>query len=227
MHAAGAHDGGSAARIVLRPIASPMPLGFLALAGASLVLSGLQLGWLTPQDSRYVALALIAFAVPLELLASVFGFLARDAVAATGMAVLAAGWLAIALVKFAAPPGTTNRALGLLLLFAGAALVVPALGATLGKLVPALVLFTAAARFLLTGGYQLSAVPGLQTASGVVGLVVVVIGYYAALGLELEEVRGRPTLPLLRVGAGRVAMRGSLAEQVSGLEHEPGVREQL
>jgi hypothetical protein len=34
----------AAARIVLRPIGSPLPLGFLALAGATLLVSGLQLG---------------------------------------------------------------------------------------------------------------------------------------------------------------------------------------
>jgi hypothetical protein len=40
------------ARIVLRPIASPLPLGFLALAGGTLLLSGLQLGWLAPAQGR-------------------------------------------------------------------------------------------------------------------------------------------------------------------------------
>jgi uncharacterized protein len=37
-----------AARIVLRPIGNPLPLGFLALAAATLLVSGLQLGWLNP-----------------------------------------------------------------------------------------------------------------------------------------------------------------------------------
>ena len=33
-------------RIVLRPIGNPLPLGFLALAAGTLLVSGLQLGWL-------------------------------------------------------------------------------------------------------------------------------------------------------------------------------------
>jgi hypothetical protein len=42
-------------RITLRPIANPLPVGFLALAGGTLLLSGLQLGWVdraraTPSD---------------------------------------------------------------------------------------------------------------------------------------------------------------------------------
>lgn len=55
-------------RIFLRPIATPLALGFLALGGATLLLSGLQLGWFSPQqESMYVALALISFGFPLQL----------------------------------------------------------------------------------------------------------------------------------------------------------------
>jgi hypothetical protein len=38
-------------RVVLRPLASPLPLGFLALAAATLLTSALQLGWLAPDSS--------------------------------------------------------------------------------------------------------------------------------------------------------------------------------
>src|SRR5215217_5946912 len=91
-----------AARIVLRPIANPLPLGFLALAAGTLLLSALQLGWLEPQEGRQVALILLAFVFPLQLVASVFGFLARDVVAGTGMGVLCGIWLSIALVMLGA-----------------------------------------------------------------------------------------------------------------------------
>ncbi len=63
------------ARIMLRPVGSPLPLGFTALGAASLVLTGLQLAWLPQDESHQVAIVVLAFAVPLELLASVFGFL--------------------------------------------------------------------------------------------------------------------------------------------------------
>ncbi|MDX6560573.1 MAG: hypothetical protein QOD65_387, partial [Gaiellales bacterium] len=48
-------------RIALRPIANPLPLGFLALAGATLLLSGLQLGWVELPESQTVGLIIVAF----------------------------------------------------------------------------------------------------------------------------------------------------------------------
>ena len=39
----------AATRVVLRPIANPLPLGFLALCAGTLLVSGLQLGWLAPE----------------------------------------------------------------------------------------------------------------------------------------------------------------------------------
>jgi hypothetical protein len=134
-----------ATRIFLRPIASPLSLGFLALGGATLVLSGSQLGWFAPQETSYVALALITFGAPLQLLASIFGFLARDPAAATGMGVLAASWFTTGLVKLNSAAAATSTVLGVFLVFASAALFVPAIGAAFGKLVPAIVLLTAAA----------------------------------------------------------------------------------
>src|SRR5689334_19305687 len=46
-----------------------LPLGFLALATGTLMLSALQLDWLAPADSATVAIFLIAFVAPLQLLA--------------------------------------------------------------------------------------------------------------------------------------------------------------
>src|SRR5204863_4110960 len=99
-----------ATRIVLRPIGNPLPLGFLALAAATLLVSGLQLAWLAPSDGQAVALILIAFVFPLQLLSSIFGYLGRDVVAGTGMAVLAGSWLSIALVMLTSPAGSTSDA---------------------------------------------------------------------------------------------------------------------
>jgi len=68
----------SAARVVLRPIANPLPLGFLALAAGTLLFSGLQLGWLAPDQGSDVALIVLAFVFPLQLVSSIFGLLGRD-----------------------------------------------------------------------------------------------------------------------------------------------------
>lgn len=216
-----------APRIFLRPIATPMALGFLALGGASLVLSGLQLGWFPLSESKNVAFVLIAFAFPLQLLASIFGFLARDAAAATAMGILSASWLTTGIIKYTSAPGSTSGALGVLLIFAGAAILVPAIGAAFGKLVAALVLLVAGLRFFLTGLYQLTSNAGLQNAAGIVGLAVLGLAFYAALALAIEDVRRKPVLPLLRIGSGKESVAGNMEDQLERIEREAGVREQL
>jgi uncharacterized protein len=203
------------ARVFLRPIANPLPLGFLALAGGSLVVTGLQLGWLAETEGHDVALILLAFVFPLQLVTSVFGYLARDVAAGTGMGLLAGIWLSTALVMLDAAPGATSDALGLFLLIAAVAMTVPAAAAATGKLVPAAVLTAAALRFATTGIYELTASAGWQDVAGVVGLVPCAIGLYAALALALEDARGDTVLPLGR----RHPARGAMAEA--------GVREQL
>jgi uncharacterized protein len=210
------------ARIVLRPIANPLPLGFLALAAGTLLVSGLQLGWLAPSDGSDVALILLAFVFPLQLVACVLGFLGRDIAAGTGMGLLAGTWLSIGLVTLTAPrPGATSDALGLFLLLAGAAMLVPFAVAAAGKLAAAAVLGTTALRFLLTGVYQLTGSSGFKQAAGIVGLILLAVALYAALALALEDARDDPVLPVGRRGA------GTLDGAFDGLERSAGVRQQL
>ncbi len=216
-----------AARIVLRPIANPLPVGFLALAGGTLLLSGLQLGWLAANEGRDVALILAAFVFPLQLVASVFGYLARDVVAATGMGLLSGTWLSIALVMLTSPAGATSGALGLFLLLAAVAMLVPAAAAATGKLVPAAVLATTALRFLTTGLFQVTASTTWMHLAGVVGVLLCALAVYTALAMALEDARQTTILPLGRRADGQVALRGTLHEQLGRIEHVAGVREQL
>jgi succinate-acetate transporter protein len=203
-----------ATRVVLRPIGNPLPLGFLALAGGTLLVSGLQLGWLDPAEGQNVALILLAFVFPLQLLASVFGYLGRDVAAGTGMGILSGTWLSIGLVTLVNAPGSTSDALGLFLLLAAVAMCVPATAASTGKLVPAAVLWTTVLRFLVTGLYQLSASGTWEDIAGIVGLALCAIAVYAALALALEDARRQTVLPLGR--------RNAVVEQ-----GEAGVRQQL
>ena len=216
-----------AARIVLRPIGNPLPLGFLALAGGTLLVSGLQLGWLEPKDGQHVALILLAFVFPLQLVASIFGFLGRDVVAGTGMGVLAGTWLSISLVQLTSPPGSTSDPLGMLLLLSATAMLVPAAASSMGKLVPALVLVTTAVRFATTGLYELTASSAWQDAAGVVGLVLCGLALYAALAMVLEDAKRQTILPLGRRDLGADSIGGNLDEQLRRIEREAGVREQL
>jgi uncharacterized protein len=214
-------------RVVLRPIASPAALGFIGLAGATLTLAGLQLGWVDAAEGSNVGLIALAFTVPLQLLASIFGFLARDGVIATGMGMLSGIWFAIALTLFTSDPGSTSDALGLFLLGTGAAMWIPAATAASSKLVPALVLGTAGLRFVLGGLHQLTSSEGWEDTAGIVGLFLFAFAMYAALAAELEDAQKRTILPLGRRGKGKAAVEGSLVDQVLHVDSEPGVKQQL
>jgi succinate-acetate transporter protein len=216
-----------ATRIVLRPLANPLPLGFLALGAGTLVVAGLQLGWVRTAEAPSTALILLAFVFPLQLLAAVLAFSARDVVAGTGMGLLSGTWLSIALVSLGGPPGAISGPLGLLLLFSAVALLVPASVAAAGKVVPALVLVTASTRFASTGIYELGGGTAWKDVSAVVGLVLCALAVYAALAMAWEDARRRTLLPVLRRGRGRASIEGNLTDQLQLLEREAGVREQL
>jgi succinate-acetate transporter protein len=218
---------GRIARIVLRPVGSPLPLGFIALGGASVVLSGLQLGWLPTSETHQVATVILVFPVPLQLLASVFGFLARDSVGGTGMGVLAGAWLVTGTLTVTSTPGSTSRTLGLLLFFVSAGLMVPTTAATLGKVAAAVVMFGAGARFALTGIYEFTDGTGWEHTSGWWGLGLCIVALYAALAFEVEDTRRQTVLPVGRHRAGRKALTGGIADDLDSVQHEAGVREQL
>lgn len=226
---AGAGDGPSSLppRVVLRPIGNPLPLGFLGLSVATLVLAGLNLGFLPSSEQHQVALILLVFAFPLQAVATVFGFLARDAVVASGIGVQAGSWATIGILLLTSPPGRRSDTLGLFLIVAATALLSAVAVAAHSKLVPALVMAGTSVRFALTGVFEWSGQAVWKHASGWEGLALAGLALYAAVALDLESVRHRTVLPLLRHGAGRAAIDGPPAAQVAGVEHEAGVREQL
>lgn len=224
---ASADDQVRATRVMLRPIANPFPLGFMGLAAASATIAGTELGWIKHAGFVHTGLIVLIVAPSLQLIASVFGFLARDAVAATGMGVLAVTWASIGAVTVTSPPGSTSHALGTLLFMSGAAVLVSASVAATGKLVPAMVMGLTATRFIVTGIYEFIPDSGWKAASGAVGLVVAFAALYGVASLEIEGMLGSPLLPVGRIGLGRQAFRGDLPTQVSRVSSEPGVRKQL
>ena len=213
--------------ISLRPIGSPIALAFLALAGGTFVLSGLQLHWIANSEWHATALVLLAFVFPAQLLASVYGFLARDSVAGTGVGILSVTWLAVGAIMATGAPGATSGAAGLLLLLAATALLVPVVASGTDKLAASAVLLTAAVRFYLTGAYELSAGAAWARAAGIAGLVLTAVALYAALAFELEDNRHRTVLPTLRSGAGARALDDDPATQLRHIAREAGVRREL
>ena len=99
-------------RIVLRPIGSPLPLGYFTVAIDNVLISTLQWGLVPGPDRRAVALIVFpAFIV--QAIAGLFALNARDSIAGTLMLSFATTWLIDALVFFVNPPGTAT-ALGIL-----------------------------------------------------------------------------------------------------------------
>jgi uncharacterized protein len=216
-----------ATRVVLRPLATPLPLGFLALALSTTAFAALQLGWIAPTQGRVVALTAIVATVPLQLLASVIGFLTRDPVAGTGMGLLAGTWAVAGFTTLTSPPGTSSEGLGVVLVVAGLGMFVPAAVAASSKVVPAVVMGLAGTRFVVTGIYEVTGSAAWKTAAGWVGLLLAAAAFYAALALELEGARERTVLPVGRRGAGAAAMAGKGPLDPADLVREAGVRPQL
>lgn len=214
-------------RIVLRPLASPLPLAFFAFGAGSLMLSGLQLGLIPTSETRSVALVQAAFVFPPMALASVLAFLSRETLGATIMTLISGSWLANGLIDLTTPPASTNATQGLLALALAAILLLVGIGALLGKPLLGVVIALASARFATSGLYDLTAATTLQTASGVLGCVIAVIALYGGLALGLEDLQGKTVLPIGRRGAARRAFEGDLGEQVGPVESEAGVRKQL
>jgi succinate-acetate transporter protein len=213
-------------RVVVRPLANPLPLGFLALMVATVSLALMQVGALAPDQGHTIAIVVLAFTVPLQLVASVLRFLARDAVAGTGMGVLAGTWAVTGFVMLGAPPGSTSPTLGVLLVCSAVAMLVPTVSAT-GKLAGMAVMGLSAVRFAVTGVGHLAGSKGWLTLAGWVGLLLGLVAAYAALAFELEDVRHASVLPVGRRGQGADTMTAALEESVAAVPHEAGVRKQL
>jgi uncharacterized protein len=212
-------------RIFLRPIGSPLTIGMSGLAIASLVESGLALKWVPSSEAAQAGLILLAVPFVLQLLATVFSYLARDGAAGAAIGVLATTWLSLGLSHVTAGTERTTAVLGLLLLAAGGVLVLSSIAISLGKPLPAAVFIIAALRFGLAGVYELSAVGAWQHIAGIVGLVVCAVAAYCVLAFELEGQQRRAVLPTLRRGQAVLAVSGAAGEQADGVAREPGVRQ--
>ncbi|MFJ8584295.1 acetate uptake transporter family protein [Streptomyces sp. NPDC093595] len=211
-------------RINLRPIASPMPLGFCTVAIASVIVGCFQLGVFEDDARRAVGLVIVPASV-LQLLVSWFAFGARDVVAATLMACFSGLWLATSLALVVDPPGAL-RVLGVLnAVFALFAVVMASVAGR--KRALWLVLSTAAPRFAVAALADLTGVAWVGILSGVLGLLLAVIALYTAFALMLEDMRGQEVLPIGRSGPAHHAVEGDLSVQLSNLERQAGVRRTL
>jgi len=209
--------------VVLRPIGSPLPLGMSGLAIGSFVQSGFDLHWVAASDVHQVGLILLAVPFPLQMLACVLAYLARDGTVGAALGVLSGSWLAIGLVHVTADPGQASAALGLMLLAAAGALSLSAISASHSKRLTACVFLAASARFMIAGIYGLSAGGPWQTVAGVLGLLLTAVAGYCVIAFELEG-QHRAILPTFRANSGESAIHDDFTAQVDEVEHEAGVR---
>ena len=211
-------------RIVLRPIGSPLPLGFFTVAIDNVLVSALQWGILPAADRRAVALIVFpAFIV--QAIVGIFALGARDSIAGTLMLSFATTWLVDTLILYLNPPGAA-AALGMFYIVF-AVFVSLVLASALAKRALAAVVAVAFPRFLIAGIAELTGNRGVTQASAVLGFLLGAVAMYTAFALLLEDSRHHEVLPVGRLGAARQATHGTLAVELRDIERAPGVRRTL
>jgi hypothetical protein len=180
-------NGPASSTVLLRPLGSPVALGLAGLTAASLVVSGVELGWIAAAERHHVALILLAFPFPLQFVACLIAFWARDGIAGTALGVLSTSWLATAVVWLSSPPAAVSGALGLLLLAAGALLGGAGAVGARGNRLPGAIFVVEGVRFVLAAIHELGAGSAWQDAAGGVGLAVVALAGSAMIASLLRE----------------------------------------
>jgi succinate-acetate transporter protein len=211
-------------RIILRPIGSPLPLGFFTVAIDNVLVSTLQWGLLSATDRRAVALIVFpAFIV--QAIAGLFALGARDSIAGTLMLSFATTWLVDALIFYLNPPGAA-AALGTFYVVFAVFIALMLVSALLKRALAA-VLAVAVPRFLIAGIADLTGNQVLARTGAVLGFLLATVAMYTALALLMEDSRDRTVLPIGRLGAARQATHGDLAIELRGIERQAGVRRTL
>jgi succinate-acetate transporter protein len=212
-------------RIFLRPIGSPLTVGMAGLTVASLLQSGLDLRWISTNQTHAVGLILLAVPMILQLLACIFSYLARDGATGAAVGVLATTWGGLGAVHLISTPGSRSGAVGLLLLSAGMVLAFTSIVVASAKPLPGTVFLLASVRFFLSGIDQLGGASFWRDAAGIVGLVVLGLAAYCVLAFEFEGQRGHAVLPTFRRRSAAASLNGSFPASLGEVEREPGVRQ--
>ena len=217
----------SMTRIMLRPLASSTPLGFYAFGVGTTLYSALELHWVPLTQSTTLAIVLLAFAAPLQIVAGLIGFAARDVGLATAMLTFGAVWVCLALAMLNAPPGSRSPVLGIFLIAIAVVVATVGIAAVRGKPLLSVLALFAVARYAITGVYQLNGMHVLEQISGWVGIPIMAMSAYGGFAFLLEDSARRTVLPLGRRSSARTALEGDLGDQLATVAKEAGVRHQL
>jgi succinate-acetate transporter protein len=213
-------------RIMLRPIGSGLPLGFFAFGIGMLLLGCSAVGWIPVSEQKDVGMMLMAFVFPLEAIATIVAFLARDTVGATTLGLFTTSWLSLGWADQSSPAGSTSVTLGIYLFGFGTAALLLGLMSIRSKPFFSALLGLATARMVLSGVYEIGGGTHWYRISGGLGIALCVLAFYGGVALGLEDVQQSEVLPLFRLGKARAAFDG-YERQLEPLANEPGVRHQL
>ncbi len=212
------------ATVMLRPLASGLPLGFFGLVAAATLVGAQLYGFLPAHAGVAIGLLLVPTAVA-QLVGGISAILARTGIGASLMITFSGVWLGTALVYLVHPPdASVTLAIWYLAL---SAVIVCFLSAATGKLAIAFVLFAGLPAFVVSAVWLLAPSTALGHAAGILIFVLAFAGLYAALSLMLEDARRATVLPTLRRGPMKEVFTCGFDAQLEGLEHEAGVRRYL
>lgn len=214
-------------RIVLRPVASSAPVAFYAFGVGTVLYSALQLQWVPQTQGRSIAFLLLAFVGPLETVAALIGYAARDAGMATAMMIFGCSWLGLGLELLNAPPGSRSATVGIFLLMIAAVVLMVGTAAVRTRPLLAVLALLATARYALSGVFQVAGGPNVEHAAGWLGMPIIAISLYGGTAFLLEEAMRKQILPVGRRHGAAAALEGDLGPQVESLSREAGVRHLL
>lgn len=213
-------------RVVLHPYATALPLGCFAFGIGNVLLSAFSLHWIPLSETTLLAVMLLAFVAPLELIPCIMAFLSRDTGAATAMGIFAAGWVVQGIQLLIVKPGTPSPATGIFLLMLALCLAILTVATFKGKPLIGTLLIVAFCRSICAAlvdfglGYMV-------IVAAVLGLLLAVFAFYSGLGLLMEDVQQKPLPMVFRRGKAKEALLAGLPEQVEHVATEAGVRPQL
>lgn len=214
-------------RVVLRPYASALPLGFFAFGVGNALISCFALHWIPLAESSVLAVMLLAFVAPLELIPCIMAFLSRDTGGATAMGIFSAGWVVQGVLLTRGNPETPSPALGIFLLLLALFLAILAFVTFGGKPLLGVLLIIALLRSIGASLVQFGIRGAIEVVVAGLGLLITLFSFYGGLAFLLEDVKQRPLAMTFRRGQAKAAMEGDLHHQLKRVATEAGVRPQL
>ena len=213
-------------QIVLRPYASAIPLAAFAFGVGNALSGAYLLHWIPTSEASLLAIILLAFVAPLELVPSIMAFLPRDGGGATSYGIFGAVWLVQGVGLWVHAPAQSHTTAIFLLCLTLCLLLLTAVTLR-GKPLLGGILIVAAIRTTGAAAIARWDLPLISTLTGATGLLLAVLAFYSAFAFLEEDITGKISALTFRTGEAKAAMEGSLQEQIKSLESEAGVRKQL